>query len=287
MDQISVAGDGVNEDRAAMSSPYAWVIDGATDVADERLTNAATDADWIASTLDATLRAHAAQAACAFADLPGYLTTSVSDAFATDQRRQPRTRHEHPSASSLIVKYDAAVLSYISIGDCSMIVSDPSYGEIRRCGVSEAEAGDRKLDPLIRAHLAADTTGSAPADNETNLPLLTGMRSTLQGMREHLNHEDGYGALSITPTPETFIRTGFMSVEAGAHVLLATDGFMRLVDVFKHYDCESLVVAAIERGLSRLVDDLRMLERNYPPAGQTPRIKPFDDASALLIEVIA
>lgn len=285
IDQISIAGDGVNEDRAALSRAYAWVIDGATDVLDKRLTLAATDADWIAGTLDATLRAYAARPACAFADLPGHITASLSDAFAEETSRQPRSRHEHPSASGLIVKYEAGVLSYVSIGDCSMIVADKSYDEVRRFGVGNDEAGDRKLDPIVRAHLEGNARDAA--DAAPHAPLLKRMRTTLQSIREHMNHEHGYGVFSITPTPDIFIRAGFVSVEPGTRILLATDGFMRLVDVFACYDPERLVGAVAERGLSNLVSELRALECATPTTGITPRIKPSDDASALLIDVIS
>lgn len=299
IDQISTAGGGVNEDRTALAGTYAWVFDGATDVLDEPLTTAATDADWIAGTLDANLRAYAANPVCAFADLSEHLTASLSDAFAAEARRQPRAPHEHPSASGLILKYNAGVLSHISIGDCSMIVADEANGEVHRCGISDDEAGDIKLNPVIRAHLdaqAADVQASIAvpdahprrsSSNETpNSSLLETMRPKLQLMRARMNREDGYGVFSITPTPDIFIRSGFMSVASGTRILLATDGFMRLVDVFRRYDPESLLAAASRRGLAELLDELRTLERCRETLAGKPRIKPNDDASALLIEVI-
>ncbi len=223
IDQISVAGEGVNEDRATMSGAFAWVIDGATDVADERLTPAATDADWIAGTLDATLRAYAAKPGCAFSDLPEHLTANLSDAFAAEAPRQPRTRHEHPSASGLIVKYEAGVLSYISVGDCSLIVQDESYGDVRHCGVAHDDAGDRKLAPIIRAHLDAEADPPDQPNGKPQAPLLSRMRSTLQQMREHMNFDEGYGVFSITPTPEIFIRTGFFGGPGAVYCLRRTD----------------------------------------------------------------
>lgn len=287
IDRISVAGSGVNEDRATATHGYAWVIDGATDVIEEPLTRAASDADWIAGTLDAALRAFAAMPACPFADLPEHLTATVSDAFAADARRQPKGRDEHPSAAGLIIKYDAGVLSYMAVADCTMIVAEPADDDVRRVGVSGEDAGDRKLKDAVRAHqydLAQPDTGAdtAPSDPPE---LLDRMRPALQALRARMNRDDGYGAFSITPIPEIFIRTGFLALEPGAHVLLATDGFMRLVDVFARYDAAQIMDAAKTRGLPDLLEELRALERADLAGNTHPRVKASDDASALLLEI--
>jgi hypothetical protein len=289
IDRISVAGSGVNEDRAAAVGNYAWVVDGATDVIDSPLTRAATDADWIAGQIDATLRAYAAMPSCPFADLPEHLATTLAEAFAAETRHAPRGRQEHPSAAGLIIKYDAGVLSYIAISDCTMIVSEAGESDIRRCGVSGEDAGDRKLKETVVAHQQGEPQNFREPVSADNDPatLLDRMRPTLQAMRAHMNRDDGYGVLSITPTPEIFIRTGFMSVDPGTRILLASDGFMRLVDVFARYDANSLFAASASRGLAPLIDELRSIEVADATASAHPRVKARDDATALLLEVTA
>ncbi len=287
IDRISIAASGVNEDRATATDTYAWVIDGATDIVGEPLTRAATDADWIAGTLDAALHVFAAMPACPFADLPQLLTAAVSDAFAAEARRQPTGRKDHPSAAGLIVKYEAGVLSYIAIADCTMIVAQPSDEEVRRLGVSDEDAGDRKLKDAVHAH----QHNGQQQDPDINLSrtdpatLLERMRPALQAVRARMNRNDGYGVFSITPTPEIFIRTGFMSLDPGTHVLLATDGFMRLVDVFSRYDAKGLIDATRSLGLIALLGELRAIEHDDIAGDTHPRVKVSDDASALLLEI--
>jgi hypothetical protein len=102
-----------------------------------------------------------------------------------------------------------------------------------------------------------------------------------------MNRDDGYGVFSITPTPDIYIRTGFMSVDPGTRILLASDGFMRLVDVFARYDANSLFAASASRGLAPLIDELRNIEVADATASAHPRVKASDDATALLLEVTA
>ena len=57
--------------------------------------------------------------------------------------------------------------------------------------------------------------------------------------RAAMNEPDGYGVFSITPTPRHFE----IDMPAGGHALLASDGLMRLVDVFKLYTALDLLSA--------------------------------------------
>lgn len=299
IDRICVAGEGVNEDRADAAGAYAWVIDGATDVLDEPLTPASTDADWIAGTADDALHAYADRQTRTFAELPDHLTATLSDAFAAVSKRQPGARHEHPSAAIVVVKYEAGVLSFIAISDCTLLVTDPQTGETRRCGANDMDPGDRSLATAVAAHIGSAQAGTSsvtpdevtPRDSATSNidppSILERMRPELQRRRDMLNREEGYGALSITPTPDIFIRTGFLTVEPGSHVLLATDGLMRLVDVFQRYDDAGIVAAAASDGLEPLLDELRRIETQEGNASAHPRVKASDDASALLLRVEA
>lgn len=68
-------------------------------------------------------------------------------------------------------------------------------------------------------------------------------------------------------------------------VLLATDGFTRLIDFYGLYTPESLLGAARERGVGALCRELRDLEDSDTECRRYPRLKPKDDATALLLKV--
>ena len=74
-------------------------------------------------------------------------------------------------------------------------------------------------------------------------------------------------------------------LEAETLILLGTDGFWRLNDTYHVYGMDQLVDAALNGGLERLARELREIERNDRQCVKFPRIKPTDDATALLCRI--
>ena len=70
---------------------------------------------------------------------------------------------------------------------------------------------------------------------------------------------------------------------AGGHALLASDGLMRLVDVFHRYTEIDLLHAAVSSGLDPLIRELRAIETADAIARRYPRAKVSDDATGLLL----
>lgn len=77
-----------------------------------------------------------------------------------------------------------------------------------------------------------------------------------------------------------------MSCRIGQLYLLMTDGFYHLVDVYGAYTVDALLDAAICGGLAKLRDQLRCIEGDDPNGIRFPRIKPSDDATAVLLEAV-
>jgi hypothetical protein len=70
------------------------------------------------------------------------------------------------------------------------------------------------------------------------------------------------------------------------HVLIASDEFFRLVDVFGAYDAAGLITSALRVGrLAALCAELRRREADDPTCRRHPRLKSMDDASAVLIRI--
>jgi hypothetical protein len=77
-----------------------------------------------------------------------------------------------------------------------------------------------------------------------------------------------------------------MPLERGAHLLLASDGFMRLADVYRRHRPEHLPGLVRRHGIAALLSELREIEAADPDCHAIPRAKPRDDASAMLIAVV-
>jgi hypothetical protein len=68
-------------------------------------------------------------------------------------------------------------------------------------------------------------------------------------------------------------------------ILLASDGYYRLVDHYGAASDAELVRRTTELGADAMLQQLRVIETADPMATQYPRLKIADDATALLIAV--
>jgi hypothetical protein len=273
---VTSAGGPVNDDRAGASGSLAWVIDGATDLVAPTLTGEVSDAAWFAARMDELLRNGREIAETPLAELPAYLAERLSAAFAQARRRKPAGREEYPSAAGIIVRAHATQLEYVSLGDCSLLAEQE--GGICHVGVDEEEAGDRWAVEEIASYLSRDSGATIVAARQD-------LWTKFAAVRARMNIDGGYGIFTITPPPTHLVRAGTIAVEPGAYVLLATDGLLRLVDVFRRYDHKRLLEAARIRGLAFLLDELRAIESADPDCAEYPRTKVSDDATGVLLRV--
>ena len=274
LDVATLAAGPINEDRAGAAGDLAWVIDGATDVVDAPLTSYPTDASWIAETLDTQLRDLATLAATDLALLPATLAPRLETAFQRVAKRQPIGRQEHPSAAGLIVRARDTRLEYVVVGDCSLVLRTPDGA--KRVGVDDADAGDVWVAKAVREIHGQYSDALPDQVRERLWPQLRSARSAMN---------ESYGVFSLTRPPAKFVKSGSEAVLAGTMVLLATDGLMRLVDVFGRYTVETLLEAASRRGLSSLLMEVRSLENADEYCREFPRAKCHDDATGLLVEM--
>jgi hypothetical protein len=275
LDLATLAAGVINEDRAGAAGNLAWVIDGATDVIDVPLTSYPTDASWIAEEIDRQLRSLALAPGADLAQLPAALAERIEGAFSRVAKRQPLDRQEHPSAAGLIIRVEDGRLDYVAVSDCSLILS--TANGVRRIGVEEGDAGDVWVANAVR-RIQDKSSEARPAEVRAQLwPLLRKVRSAM-------NEIDGYGVFSLTPPPAHFVRYGSEDVDPGSKILLATDGLMRLVDVFRRYTVQTLYEAACQQGLSTLLMEVRALENADAECRLFPRAKCNDDATGLLVE---
>lgn len=266
-----------NEDRAGSAGNLAWVIDGATDLVEEPLVGEHSDAAWLAEHTQRSLSSMEQEQLDDLAELPAGISMHLADAFARHSRRRPTARWEHPSAAAIIIRATKDHLDWVSLGDCALIVETPAG--LNCIGVGGPEAGDSRLaSALQRLNIKRTLITEAERRSE----LLPQLR---KGRGEKLNQPGGYGVISITPPPRELVSTGRLSVASSSHVLLATDGLMRLVEIFRRYDAQTLLETAKTKGLGRLLHELRSLEADDSDCFGHPRLKQSDDATGLLMRI--
>ncbi len=291
---LSVGAGTGNDDRAGHAGALAWVIDGATDLVESPLVGARTDAEWLADFAQAWLRTHAPNLPfdVALSDVLDELSEAAGHAFGQSQRRAPQAAFEHPSAAALIARHRGDHVEWIAVGDCTMLVTRGD--DMLRIGTSRDDAGDAWLAETIRRKRAAQSAEAADggdgarrqAEDGGQGPLRALLMDDLRAARNRMNRPDGYAVLSITAPPRQLVQAGTVAAGPGTRLLMATDGFMRLSDVFARYDDAALVQAVRTRDLPDLLAELRGIEEADRDCMEFPRAKTSDDATAMVLRVV-
>lgn len=271
--RFSIPGSVINEDGAGLYGRCAWIVDGATGVLGKQLTTGATDAAWLAGTICERLQ-EILQTVPSPDDVLDRLEEGVRDAFVREAAESVLSGDHAPSACLGLVRIRGAmdeghVLEGRFLGDVVALI--PTETRIVRWT-------DERSKPFERRTLAALQAADRRAGEVPEA-----VRRQILENRTKLNRPEGYWVVNpLRPWAGHELR--FEAVVApGRPVVLATDGFMRLVDVFGAYTDESLhtrLAAGEGEGLMR---ELRDLERSDPAAEAHPRVKIHDDATVLVI----
>lgn len=277
IDALSLPSGVVDEDRFGWRGNHAWMLDGATDISSEPLCGTASDASWIAAEVDQLLSGPLLDTIEDLGELPGRVAEIMVQRFQRAQRRPPQDRYEHPSASGIVIRRTGRTLEFVSVGDCSLVLVQ--RGESVRLGADLRDAGDKRIAASVAAFHAANDGASAEHARRQVWP-------AIRAARNRLNTPGGYGVLSITAPPPELVRTGRADLDANAVILLATDGLMRLADVFGALSVEEMVTEARRTGLATLGRELRRIEAADASNVRYPRAKTSDDASGLMLGLI-
>lgn len=267
LDAISLAGSRAkqNDDAWGLTFNRAFVIDGATDLHDAPISGYRSDASWLARAITQAL--HTAETVLNASDLLSLVSNAVASKWNEFQGAAIATDWMQPLAAGLIVTETKDGLEVLDVGDCRIFVS-PSQDTVRISdGTARAAESVRAAKMDVQAKECLDLTDSD-------------RMNYLRNSRSRANHEAA--ALGLRPPAPEFIRRNFLRLTKPTLCLIATDGFSSLVDVYGTYTTDTLVTAALEKGLSTLADELRTIEANDPLGKSFARWKTSDDATAVL-----
>lgn len=270
----SLSGSRINEDGLGLLGPYAWIIDGATGLSTEQLTKGGSDAAWLAGAIGEALERLAGEESRG-TDVLNRLEAEVEAKFQAATDHLPgRHVHHAPSACLGLIQAQEAGAGTMKVegfflGDVVALV--PTKQGIVRWT-------DERTKPFEAKTLAALGAGG----HEPGV-IPEAVRRQILENRTRLNQPDGYWVVSpCHPWAGHELRFE-ADVPAGEAIVLATDGFMRLVDVFSAYTDQSLHTALAEGRGDDLIEELRALERGDSLSGAFPRVKIHDDATVLVI----
>jgi hypothetical protein len=271
--QESAPGSRINEDGLGHRGRFAWIIDGATGLASDPMTSGASDAAWLAGEVGAKL-AELTGRDGEMGHLLGRLDDALQGAFG-DATTHIETIHDNHAPS--------ACLGLVALrqGEGGTVLQGSFLGDVVALVPSEEGVvrwTDERAKPFEQKTLAAL---GGKGHNPASIP--EAVRRQILENRGMLNRPDGYWVVSPR-RPWAGQELRFEArLKAGQPIVLATDGFMRLVDVFGKYSDAALHAALAAGKGAALVQELRELERSDLMAGAYPRVKTHDDATVLVI----
>ena len=278
LDRISWPGhpDKPNEDICGVSGDWAWVIDtsifpGTTPVMHEK-----SDAAWLARFADERLSNLAPQAE----DGATLLRHVMEEARTAYRAVAPAERHDDfvawPLGAMTLVCRRGSALDVWTFGDTTAYVRQPD-GAVATLGDAP---GLRDAESSLAAELMRQA-GSRPTailDEPVFLAWL--------GERRVRQRRSGIPAaiLSFNPDAADRLRHETAPCENDTVILLASDGFSALVDLYGALDAGAVMEAALTSGLEPLVKLARKIETEQDPDGRLyPRFKASDDTTAILL----
>ncbi|MDB5739277.1 MAG: hypothetical protein JWP16_317 [Alphaproteobacteria bacterium] len=272
LDQLSLPGDPAkaNEDSYQHGDAAAVVMDGATPLGDA-LMPGPSDAAWIAQFGARRLLAHLRDGEGARKALRSALT-DAQKSFEALRRMPPQDVWQTPCASMMLAAQGSADVEFLWFGDCAALLKQGDAA-VQIVGESFEKRGD---ETSLAGRLAKEK-GRAATDRSHFI-------DSLKERRNRIN-SGNYWLFSPEPKAAAHVSRRLVKLAPGAIILLASDGFLALASDYGAYSADTLLAAALDKGLATLGEELRAIEAGDADGVTFARFKKSDDATALLLRL--
>jgi Protein phosphatase 2C len=260
-----------NEDRVGVAGDYFWVLDGATPLLPARTFPGDSDAAWFAQSWSAALAELARDFNSPLALIEaafGRVTERIAAEAVV-----PLEQHLYPALALALVRVGDGRLDACNVGDCSIVVR-PDGRAAERIGSSDVDGFDALALGVFTDALESGRSYAEALDLARNQILCNRMRANCSG---------GYWVVDPSPRWLDHIQCFSIPFAFGGDVLVASDGFMRILDPYRiASSLDEILELVLNPGLRALLDRMRALEEDDCECRSFPRLKPIDDASAIL-----
>jgi hypothetical protein len=276
LDRISWPGspDRANEDAYGASGDWAWVIDTSIFPGTPAVMHEGSDAAWFAGFVSRRLSDLAPQAK----DGTALIRHVMEEARAAFMAVAPVERHDFltwPVGAMTLVRWSDGHLDVWTFADTTAFIRRPD-GSILTVG----EAPGMRQFEVAAAERLLKASGATPETiNRT-----PEFQAWLAERRQRQKQTRGASLLGLDPGAAERLRHETVPCEEGSTILLTSDGFSALIDLYGVMDAKELMTAALSSGLEPLALKARQIETRIDPDGRLyPRFKVSDDATALLV----
>ena len=275
LQSLSLPGDPAkaNEDAFGHDAQAAVVIDGATPLGDS-LMPGPSDAAWIAQFGARRLMAHLRDGMSARKALRAALA-DTQKSFEALRRHPPEEMWQTPCASMMLAVPGQGSVEFLWFGDCAGLIKQ---GDAAVTVVGETL--DKRAAEAQRAQLLAKEKNLSPAAGLSRPEFIGALRAS----RNRINSGNAW-LFSPDARAASHVSRRVVKAAPGSTLLLASDGFLALASDYGAYSVDTLITAAIDKGLEALGEELRVIEAGDVGGDRFPRFKKSDDATALLLKI--
>ena len=273
LDKISSQGSfgKPNEDLIIIENGLAVVLDGATGLGGSVINDEVSDAKWFVRKISEYL-SPAWNTSNNFVESLKFALETVSELFIRDIRKNNIPKYEQPSSGMIAVALEGGDVNIYRAGDCAAIYQGKHVNVLFEN--SRLEELDQLSIRLLRQYMN-DGLSYSEARN-CILPIL-------RSHREKMNTKEGYPSLSVGIDCIDFIEKKCVRPDARDQLLVCSDGFSAIYEKYDSYRIDRFFSAQRD-SLEKIVELLRSIEIKDKSLLKYPRLKPHDDATAVLLE---
>lgn len=232
-----------------------------------------SDAAWFVRTISEHLR-QAWSRQHRFMDALEGALCSAQHPFSAKAGNQDLKPYEKPSSAMIAVAMEDGAVSVYRAGNCGAKLYNQETAAVFQ--PSRLDQLDQKSILLMWGYLRE---GLSRDDVRARL------MPTLRAHRSMMTSPGGYPSLSIGTGCPPFIEKTHVAVDPGTRALLCSDGFSA---AYERYDvCHAHDILSGELWtLNHTIEQVRQAEHADQELSWFPRLKPSDDATAVLLEFV-
>ena len=272
LDHLALQGNTAMEDRIGFGPDYLFVIDGASGLDAVHLTDAASDAAWLANKTGELLELNLPDPDLDLRDILEAIADALRQEYDYLSFAQ-QIAADYPSAGLAIVRRRYNQLEYLGLGDCTAVfqLTDGTFTVQRETALTSLDAA-----------AISEMVNQASLRNCTVLEARPFIQDLLVENRNLRNKEGGYWIFDPSGIGIPHCRYFCRPISEVASVTLMTDGFAQLADTFREaIDFPDLHRQGLSEGLSSLGKRLFALQEEDPQCNRYPRFKLRDDTCAV------
>lgn len=267
--------DKENEDCVYLCDDFGFVMDGATGLLKENITNCVSDAKWYVEEFKNFLIKNLKTKK----NLKEIMKDGIRYVSNTYNNIEGATSvKSKPSSGIALFRKNENNIEYFILGDCQLIIKD------KKNIITKLQLNDLpKLDNINIGRMVKIA-------KEKNINVIDArplINDYLVETRLTQNTNNGYWILSDDINAVDHALHGTLNLKDIKQIIGLTDGFSQLYEVFKVFTYEELVNLINNKkiSLNNLYDTLFTLQENDSNCNRYPRFKIRDDASIFNYEL--